>query len=611
MDIFSFITLFGGLAFFLYGMTTLSSSLKKTAGGKLEKLLRKATDSPFKGLLIGSAITIAIQSSSAMTVMLVGFVNSGIMELSQTVGVVFGSDIGTTLTAWILSLSGINSKDNIFLKLLEPKTFSLIFALIGVILTMVSKHQKHKDIGGMLVGFGILMTGMTMMSSSMAPLKEMEEFTNLLTAFHNPLLGILAGAVVTGVIQSSAASIGILQSLSITGQLTFDMAIPIIMGANIGTCMTAVLSSFGVNRDAKRVTVIHVAIKVIGMLVWLVVFYSLDMIFDFSFMDKEIGVIGIAGFHSIFNIVNTIILFPFSKQLVKLAHFFVKETDEEQEFKLDERLMLTPPIAVAECMNSMDKMISKAQNGLDTATSMLINGFNTDNYEFIKANEEKVDTYEDIIGSFLMKLTTTQHLSVNDKNRSSKMLQAVGEIERIADHASYMSNSSEEINRKQIVFSDDAAEEIRRIITAVREIYSLAIACYESDNADHAYEIGPLRIVISEMCDTFKATHVERLATGVCTPEHGFVFNDILYSCGRIADHSMNIAAIAFRFTSKGGVDDTYMHNFKQRKDPENERLYQSFYSKYVTSDINTLPLIPPAESVQAAKAKTESEEKA
>lgn len=602
MDIFSFITLFGGLAFFLYGMTTLSSSLKKTAGGKLEKLLRKATDSPFKGLMIGSAITIAIQSSSAMTVMLVGFVNSGIMELSQTVGVIFGSDIGTTLTAWILSLSGINSKDNIFLKLLEPKTFSLIFALIGVILTMVSKHQKHKDIGGMLVGFGILMTGMTMMSSSMAPLKEMDEFTNLLTAFHNPLLGILAGTVVTGVIQSSAASIGILQSLAITGQLTFDMAIPIIMGANIGTCMTAVLSSFGVNRDAKRVTVIHVAIKVIGMLVWLVGFYSLDMIFDFSFMDNEIGVIGIAGFHSIFNIVNTIILFPFSKQLVKLAHFLVKETDEEQEFKLDERLMLTPPIAVAECMNSMDKMISKAQKGLDTATSMLINGFNTDDYEFIKANEEKVDTYEDHIGSFLMKLTTTQHLSVNDKNRSSKMLQAVGEIERIADHASYMSNSSEEINRKQIVFSDDAAEEIRRIITAVREIYSLAIACYESDSADHAYEIGPLRIVISEMCDTFKATHVERLATGVCTPEHGFVFNDILYSCGRIADHSMNIAAIAFRFTSKGGVDDTYMHNFKQRKDPENERLYKSFYEKYVTGDINALPTIAPTESIKAAE---------
>ena len=599
MDIFSFITLFGGLAFFLYGMTTLSSSLKKTAGGKLEKLLRKATDSPFKGLMIGSAITIAIQSSSAMTVMLVGFVNSGIMELSQTVGVVFGSDIGTTLTAWILSLSGINSSDNIFLKLLEPKTFSLIFALIGVILTMVSKHQKHKDIGGMLVGFGILMTGMTMMSSSMAPLKEMEEFTNLLTAFHNPLLGILAGAVVTGVIQSSAASIGILQSLAITGQLTFDMAIPIIMGANIGTCMTAILSSFGVNRDAKRVTVIHVAIKVIGMFVWLVVFYSLDMIFDFSFMDKEIGVIGIAGFHSIFNIVNTIILFPFSKQLVKLAHFFVKETDEEQEFKLDERLMLTPPIAVAECMNSMDKMITKAQKGLDTATSMLINGFNTDEYEYIKANEEKVDTYEDIIGSFLMKLTTTQHLTVNDKNRSSKMLQAVGEIERIADHASYMANSSEEINRKQIVFSDDADEEIRRIISAVREIYSLAIECYQSGNADHAYEIGPLRIVISEMCDTFKATHVERLATGVCTPAHGFAFNDILYSCGRIADHSMNIAAIAFRFTSRGGVDDTYMHNFKQRKDPENERLYQIFYDKYVTGDVNALPAVPAAETVK------------
>lgn len=585
MDIFAFITLFGGLAFFLYGMHLLSESLKKTAGGRLEKLLKKATANSGKGLLVGALITIAIQSSSAMTVMLVGFVNSGIMELAQTVGVIFGSDIGTTLTAWILSLSGINSDGNIFLKLLQPKCFSLIVALIGVIFIMGSKKQRRKDIGMMLVGFGILMQGMTMMSTSMAPLSESEQFVKVLTAFKNPLLGVLAGAVVTGIIQSSAAAIGILQSLSLTGSLTYGMAIPIIMGANIGTCATAVLSSIGVSRDAKRVTVIHVAIKVIGVVVWLILFYSLNAIFDFSFLDRTIGIVGIAAFHSIFNIGNTIILFPFRHQLVSLAKLIVKETDEENEFKLDDRIMTSPPIAVSECTNSMIKMVNKAKNGLDKATDMLIAGYNDEDYEFIKKNEEKVDSYEDVIGSFLMKLTTTHHLSVEDKNRSSKMLQSVGEFERIADHASYMANSSEEIMRKKIVFSPDANDEVKRIVSAVKEVYSKTIECYLTDNADMAKEIGPLRIVISEMCDAYKANHVERLAAGICEPGHGFVYNDILYSCGRIADHSMNIAAIVYRFKSEQSGD-TYMHDFKQRKDAESEALYKKYLDKYVKSEL-------------------------
>ena len=582
MDVFSFVTLFGGLAFFLYGMHVLSESLKKTAGGKLEKLLKKATDNPFKGLTIGAIITLAIQSSSAMTVMLVGFVNSGIMELSKTVGVVFGSDIGTTLTAWILSLAGIDSGDSFILQLLKPSCFSLIFAFIGAILLMGAKQQKHKDIGTMLIGFAILMMGMTMMSTSMEPLKEMESFTNLLTAFNNPFLGVLAGTLVTGIIQSSAASIGILQSISMTGQLTFSMAIPLVMGANIGTCATAVLSSIGVNRDAKRVTVIHVAIKLIGTAIWLIVFYGMNAIFDFSFMDNKIGIVGIAAVHSIFNIANTIILFPFSKLLVKLAHVIVKETDEEQEFKLDERLMLTPHIAIVECFNSMNKMINKAKEGLDKSTTMLLEGYNFDDYSFIKKNEEKVDGYEDLIGSYLMKLTNTQHLTVEDKNRSSRMMQSIGEIERIADHANYLANSSEEIHSKQLVFSPDAQDELRRIIPAVREVYSLAIECYLSDNAKNAHDVGPLRIVISEMCDTFKSNHVERLATGVCTTEQGFVFNDILYSCVRIAEHSLNIAAIAYRFKSVSKTDPgTYMHDFKQRKDLISERKYREYFEKY------------------------------
>ena len=581
MDIFSFVTLFGGLAFFLYGMRLLSESLKKTAGGKLEKLLNKATDNKFKGLAVGAIITIAIQSSSAMTVMLVGFVNSGIMDLPQTVGVIFGSDIGTTLTAWILSLAGIDSGDNVFLKLLKPSVFSLIFALIGIALIMICKKQRRKDIGTMLIGFAILMQGMTMMSASMEPLKEMDSFVSFMTAFKNPLLGVVSGAVVTGIIQSSAAAIGILQSISMTGQLTYGMAIPLVMGANIGTCMTAILSSIGVNRDAKRVTVIHVAIKVIGTVIWLIVFYAVNAIFNFSFMDNKVGIVGVAAIHSIFNIATTLLLFPFSKLLVKLAHVFVKETAEEQEFKLDERLMLTPSIAVGECRNMMVKMVTKAKDGLDKSMDMLSNGYNTADFDFIKKNEERVDGYEDLLGSYLMKLTTTQHLSVEDKNRSSRILQAIGEVERIADHANYQSDSAEEVETKHLEFSDAAREELNKVIPAVREIYTMALNCYLSNDAANADNIGPLRIVISEMCDKFKANHVERLAEGICTTEQGFVFNDILYSCVRIAEHSLNIAAIAYRFKRAGSTNpDTYMHDFKQRKDKD-EKKYQEYVRKY------------------------------
>ena len=581
MDIFSFVTLFGGLAFFLYGMRLLSESLKKTAGGKLEKLLNKATDNQFKGLAVGAVITIAIQSSSAMTVMLVGFVNSGIMDLPQTVGVIFGSDIGTTLTAWILSLAGIDSGDNVFLKLLKPSCFSLIFALIGIILIMVAKKQRHKDIGTMLVGFSILMQGMTMMSASMEPLKEMDSFVSIMTAFKNPLLGVLSGAVVTGIIQSSAAAIGILQSISMTGKLTYGMAIPLVMGANIGTCMTAILSSIGVNRDAKRVTVIHVTIKLLGTFIWLIVFYVVNALFDFGFMDNTVSIVGVAAIHSVFNIANTVLLFPFSKLLVKIAHLIVKETDEEQEFKLDERLMLTPTIAVGECRNMMIKMVTKAKEGLDKSMDMLKNGYNTADFDFIKKNEEKVDGYEDLLGSYLMKLTTTQHLSVADKNRSSRILQAIGEVERVADHANYLSDSAEEIETKHLEFSDAAREELNKVIPAVHDIYTMALDCYLSDKATHAEDVGPLRIVISEMCDEFKANHVERLAAGICTTEQGFVFNDILYSCVRIAEHSLNIAAIAYRFKSAEATNvDTYIHDFKQRKDKD-EKKYQEYVKKY------------------------------
>lgn len=582
MDIFVIINLLGGLAFFMYGMHVLSESLKKTAGGKLEKLLRKATDNPFKGLAIGAVITIAIQSSSAMTVMLVGFVNSGIMELGQTIGVIFGSDVGTTLTAWILSLSGIDSQNNIALQLLQPKNFSLVFALIGMILLMTCKSQRKKDIGLMLLGFAVLMTGMTMMSGSMSGLKEDEGFTNLLLKFDNPILGVLAGTLVTGVIQSSAASIGILQSMSTTGAITWGVAIPIIMGANIGTCATAILSSFGVNRNAKRVTVIHVAIKVIGTILWLVIFYGVNAVHPFGFMGKTINFVGIALFHTIFNTVNTIVMFPFQKQLEKLARIIVKDSEEDNEFQLDERIMLTPSIAINECSIIMTKMVNRVEEGLNKSTEMLLGEFDRETYEFIAANEDKIDSYEDHIGAFLMKLSATQHLSEMDKNKSSKMLQAIGEFERIADHASYMSKSAEELKSKSIQFSPKAQEELESLIAAVREVYSMAIKCYREGYSEETADIVPLRIVVSEMCDAFKATHVERLSEGICTAEQGFVFNDLLYSCGRIADHSTNIAAIVYRFNNSHNVSGSYMHDFKQHRDKARERAYEHYMHKYM-----------------------------
>ena len=322
-------------------------------------------------------------------------------------------------------------------------------------------------------------------------------------------------------------------------------------------------------------------IKLLGTFIWLIVFYVVNALFDLGFMDNTVSIVGVAAIHSIFNIANTVLLFPFSKLLVKIAHLVVKETDEEQEFKLDERLMLTPPIAVGECRNMMFKMVSKAKEGLDKSMDMLTNGYNTGDFEFIKKNEEKVDGYEDLLGSYLMKLTNTQHLSVEDKNRSSRILQAIGEVERIADHANYLSDSAEEIETKHLEFSDAAKEELRRVIPAVRDIYTMALDCYLSNNAAHAEDIGPLRIVISEMCDRFKANHVERLASGTCTTEQGFVFNDILYSCVRIAEHSLNIAAIAFRFKSAEATNiDTYMHDFKQRKDKD-EKKYKEYVKKY------------------------------
>ncbi len=479
MDIFSVITLLGGLAFFLFGMHIMSGGLEKMAGGKLESTLKRLTSNPWMSLLSGAGITVAIQSSSALTVMLVGLVNSGIMELGQTTGAILGSHIGTTLTAWVLSLSGISDNANPFLRLLKPESFAPLIALIGIAMLMMSKKQRRKDIGMTLLGFSVLMFGMTVMSGAVSPLADMPEFAGILTAFKNPLLGVLTGAVVTGIIQSSAASVGILQALSLTGGITYGMAIPIIMGQNIGTCATALISSIGVNRDAKRVAVVHVVSNIIGTAACLVILYALNAIFRFEFMTQTIDTVGIAFCHTAYNIITTIMLFPFQKQLVDIAMFIVrdKKSAAEKYELLDERLLLSPSVAVAECDNLTGKMAKLAQDALVMATEQVLNKFSAGNADKISTCEEQLDMYEDKLGTFLVKLAS-KDLSNRDSKEISKLLHSIGDFERIGDHAVNLLNATRELNAKGLTFSDDAKEELAVLTSALHKILGFAVGAF-------------------------------------------------------------------------------------------------------------------------------------
>ena len=586
MDIFNIFSLLGGLAFFLFGMDILSSNLQKMAGGKLEKMLQRLTDNKFLGLIFGLVITVAIQSSSAMTVMLVGFVNSGLMKVSQTISVIMGSDIGTTLTAWILSLTGVESS-NVFVKLLNPKYFSPILALIGILLYMVSKSAKKKNIGAMLLGFTILMTGMTAMSDAMSPLKDMPEFQNFLVAFSNPLLGVLIGTVVTGIVQSSAATVGILQALSLTGSITNGMAIPIIMGENIGTCMTAILSAFGVNRKAKRVAVIHVSIKIIGTAIVLVAYYVVTAFFTIPFFSEATSPVLIAVIHTVFNLTIVAITFPFQKQLEKLANIIIKDNEEEQEMLLDERLLVTPEVALAECNQAMMKMTELTEKGLDTSLDLYYH-FDPSDLEFMNQNENRIDSYEDQIGTYLMKLNAEGGLSAASTLKASKILHGINEFERLADHALSLAESSKELYDNKISFSEEARMELDNLLDAVREIYNFAIECYREDNIDKANHCAPLQSIIASLCADYKENHISRMQKEICKTEQGFIFNDILNDIDRIADHSVNIAAsIQRNVIPKGKQTPGYMHDIKAHTTEEYRSLYEKYYKKYV---VNKLP---------------------
>jgi len=579
MDIFSFFTLFGGLAYFLYGMTVMSRGLEKLAGGKLEGILKKMTSNPFKSLVLGAGITIAIQSSSALTVMLVGLVNSGIMGLSQTIGVIMGSNIGTTLTAWILSLSGIES-NNIFLRLLKPESFSPVMAFIGILLIMVSKTVKKRDIGKILIGFSVLMYGMELMGDSVSPLANMPEFSNILTAFSNPVLGVIIGALFTGIIQSSAASVGILQALALTGQISFGMAIPIIMGQNIGTCVTSLISSIGVNRNAKRVSVVHISFNIIGTVVCLAAFYIVHAIVDFAFIDQSITPFWIAIVHSIFNVTTTIILLPFTKQLEKLAMFVVKGQDTASDIEiLDERLLATPPVAISRCKEVTVDMTYLAFDAFKRSMKLLTQ-YNEEEAQKIIDDENKTDKLEDMLGSYLVKVSR-RSLSVEDSHKNSNLLLTIGDIERIGDHATDIVKAAKEINEKNIVFSPEAIRELQTLSSALDEILTLTFTAFSENNLETAKTIEPLEQVIDKLKKNAKNNHISRLQQDECTIETGFVFNDILTHYARTADHCSNIAVCLIQVAGDSFDTHEYLNNVKSHGDDSFDEMYRSFKKKY------------------------------
>lgn len=584
MDIFSIFTLCGGLAFFLYGMGVMSSGLEKIAGGKLEKMLRQMTSNPYKSLALGAGITIAIQSSSALTVMLVGLVNSGIMELGQTIGVIMGSNIGTTLTAWILSLSGIESS-NFFLRLLKPESFSPIIALIGVLLMMASKKDKNKSIGGIMIGFSILMLGMQLMSGAMKPLAEMPEFTSILTAFTNPILGVLLGTIFTGIIQSSAASVGVLQALSMTGGLTYGMAIPIIMGQNIGTCVTALISSIGVGTNAKRVSIVHISFNVIGTVVFLVLFYIGNFIFNFKFLTDAINPVGIAFCHTIFNIATTVMLIPFAKQLEKLAVKVIKAKEDEEEVFLDERLLLTPAFAINECKHLSNAMAVMAKKNFFRSLKM-INNFSPRRLDKILRKEPRIDMYEDKLGTFLVKLSG-KDISEEDSNEISKLLHCIGDFERIGDHGINILKIAQEMNEKQIMFSDEAKAEIQVAANALSEIAELTMKAFCEDDLDAAKRIEPLEQVVDIIISEIKDNHIKRLQEGRCTIELGFMLNDLLNNMERVSDHCSNVAACIIQLKDSTFATHEYLNEIKSSQDNEFKKEFEEYKNKYSLSCIN------------------------
>lgn len=583
MDIFDVLSMLGGLALLLYGMEVMGSSLEKLSGGRLERLLEKMTSNRFKAVLLGAAVTAAIQSSSATTVMVVGFVNSGIMKLGQAVGVIMGANVGTTITSWILSLAGL-SDSNFFLAMLKPTSFSPLLAAVGIVLVMFCKSEKKKDLGSIFLGFAILMFGMNAMSSAVSGLAELPGFQNLLTLFHNPFLGMLAGVILTAVIQSSAASIGILQAFCLSGMVTYGTVIPIVMGQNIGTCVTAILSSIGAKKNAKRTAAVHLYFNVIGTAVFMIVFYVLNAVLDFAFLDETANAGNVALIHSLFNVGATIVLFPFAGLLEKLAVFTVRGTKEEavreDELQvLDVRFLDTPALAVEQCKNVTSSMAQLARKALFDGIDLL------GNYEGVRAKElddleNLVDRYEDELGAYLVKISS-RNLSKKDGRTTSKLLHCIGDFERISDHAVNLGDAAKEMQEKGLKFSDKAAEELAVFTRAVKDIVNLAVEVFESEDAERARTIEPLEEVIDSLSRRVKSRHVRRLQNGECTIELGFVLSDIITNYERVSDHCSNIALCILQMQDDAIEAHEYLDALKKEGNEEFRHDYQKLKEQY------------------------------
>lgn len=547
MDFFGILSMIGGLALFLYGMNLMGDGLAKASGGKMEKILEKLTSSPIKAVLVGAGVTAVIQSSSATTVIVVGFVNSGIMKLEQAVGLIMGANIGTTITSWLLSLAGIES-GNFFVRLLKPASFTPILAIIGVIFIQFLKSDKKKNIGMILVGFAILMTGMDAMSAAVKPLANVPEFTNILLMFSNPILGLLAGALLTAIIQSSSASVGILQALCMTGAVTYGTALPIIMGQNIGTCITAMISGIGANKNARRTALIHLYFNIIGTTLFLVVFYLLNAFLHFEFLNSAANAAGIAVIHSVFNITATLVLLPFSKLLVKLACLTIKDdekgTEEETSEKvvsiLEPRFLEMPAYATEICMEATEKMAYLSVKAVMKATKLL-KSYDENEAQKVIDLEEEVDSYEDELGNYMVNLSR-KDLPVKESHMLSMMLHSLGDFERLSDHAVTIRNAAQEMYTKQMKFSEHAQQELDEYMSQVQKIMDMTLRCYNNKDVAQAEAIFPMEKIAEKQSADAKKNHIRRLREGKCTIELGFVQSDLLTSMESIVDHCSNIA---------------------------------------------------------------------
>lgn len=581
LSIFNFLSLFGGVSLFLFGMNYMGSGLEKSAGGSLERILEKLTNNPVKSVILGAIVTAVIQSSGATTVMVVGFVNSGIMKLTQAIGIIMGANIGTTATAWILTLAGSDGGEW-YVQLFKANNLAAVAAFIGILMIMVGKNSSQKDIGSIFIGFAVLMFGMTMMTDALSPLKENEQFAEILALFKNPILGILAGAFITTVMQSSSASVGIMQAISATGALSYAAALPMIMGQNIGSTTTAMISTIGAGKNAKRTAAVHFYFNVIGTVIFLIGYYSLDAIFKFPFADGDVNPTTIAVTHTVFNIVTTVLLLPFYKLLGKLAEITIRDSKDKsaetaEQPLLDERFLATPAFALEQCVTVMGKMAELSIDSINRAMD-LVDKYSEGEAEEIRELENEVDKYEDILGTYIVKLSS-RNLSVEDSKTATRLLHNIGDLERISDHAVNIQEAAKEMNEKGITFSPEAQCELKTISLAVTEILTLTYDSLISKDLHAATHVEPLEQVIDDLKEKIREKHIDRLQGGKCTIELGFILSDLLTNYERVSDHCSNIAACMVKAAEQSYEMHKYLAALKKEHEFMDE--YRACAAKY------------------------------